>query len=72
MEEKYIVIHDFKDLEDDEHVYLVSRKDIYPREGLKPTKARIKELTTNKNKIGKALIKKIEKEKEEKETEVKE
>lgn len=60
MDEKYIVIHDFKDLEDNEYVYLVSKKDMYPREGFKPTKARIKELTSTKNKIGKILIKKIE------------
>ncbi len=59
MEEKYKVINSFRDLEDDEHVY-IANKDIYPREGLEPTKKRIKELTSNKNKIGKILIKKIE------------
>ena len=60
MEEKYVVVHNFKDLEDNEHLYLVSKNDTYPREGLKPTKARIKELSTKKNKIGEVLIKKIE------------
>ena len=62
MEDKYEVIENFKDLEDNEYVYLknVKRKNIYPREGLKPTKKRIEELSSNKNKIGKPLIKKIE------------
>ena len=64
MEEKYIVIHDFKDLEDDNYIYLkdVEGKNIYPREGLKPKAKRIKELSTDKNKIGEPLIQKIEKE----------
>ena len=57
--EKYRVINSFKDLEDNNHIY-IKDKDIYPREGLEPTKKRIKELTTNKNKIGKVLIEKIE------------
>ena len=62
MEDKYEVIENFKDLEDNEYVYLknVKGKNIYPREGLKPTKKRIEELSSNKNKIGKPLIKKIE------------
>lgn len=59
MEEKYKVICSFKDLEDNEHIY-VANKDIYPREGLEPTKKRIKELASEKNKIGKVLIQKIE------------
>lgn len=59
MEEKYRVIYTFKDLEDNEHIY-VANKDIYPREGLEPTKKRIKELASEKNKIGKVLIQKIE------------
>ena len=41
MDEKYRVIKTFKDLEDDEHVY-IANKDIYPRDGLEPTKKRIK------------------------------
>lgn len=59
--EKYRVINSFKDLEDNEHIY-IKNKDIYPREGLEPTKKRIKELTSTKNKIGKVLIEKIEEE----------
>ncbi len=59
MEEKYKVIHSFRDLEDNGHIY-IENKDIYPREGLEPTKRRIKELTSDKNKIGKILIKKLE------------
>lgn len=57
--EKYKVINSFKDLEDNEHIY-IKDKDIYPREGLEPTKKRIKELSSAKNKIGKILIEKIE------------
>lgn len=62
MEDKYEVIHNFKDLEDKEHLYLkgVNGKNIYPREGLKPTKKRIAELSSDKNKIGRPLIKKLE------------
>ena len=59
MEENYRVIYSFKDLEDNEHIY-IANKDIYPREGLKPTKKRIKELSSAKNQIGKVLIEKIE------------
>lgn len=59
MEEKYKVIHSFKDLEDNEHIY-IANKDVYPREGLEPTKKRIKELSSTKNQIGKVLIEKIE------------
>lgn len=57
--EKYRVINSFKDFEDNEHIY-IANKDIYPREGLEPTKKRIKELSSTKNKIGKVLIEKIE------------
>lgn len=62
--EKYRVVNSFKDLEDNNHIY-IKNKDIYPREGLEPTKKRIKELTSTKNKIGKVLIEKIEDEKPE-------
>lgn len=57
--EEYRVINSFKDLEDNNHIY-IKDKDIYPREGLEPTKKRIKELTSTKNKIGEVLIEKIE------------
>lgn len=62
--EKYKVINSFKDLEDNEHIY-IKDKDIYPREGLEPTKKRIKELASTKNKIGKILIEKIKENTEE-------
>lgn len=70
--EKYIVIHNkgFKDLEDNNHIY--RKGDIYPREGLEPTKKRIKELSSEKNKIGKILIQKVEIEEEQNTEEVKE
>lgn len=59
--EKYIVIYErFKDLEDNDYIY--KKGDFYPREGLEPTKERIKELSTKKNKIGEILIKKVNKE----------
>lgn len=58
MEEKYEVVHSFKDLQDNDYIYKIG--DVYPREGNEPTKKRIKELTSDKNKIGKILIEKIE------------
>lgn len=61
MEEKYEVVYPFKDLKDNNYIYKVS--DVYPREGLTPTKKRINELASEKNLIGKILIKKIENEK---------
>lgn len=71
MDEKYEVIHSFKDLKDNDYVYIAD-KSIYPREGLKLSKKRIEELASTKNKIGKVLIQKIEKDEEKptKETEV--
>ena len=69
--EKYRVINSFKDLEDNNHIY-IKDKDIYPREGLEPTKKRIKELTSTKNKIGKVLIEEIENEETNTETETEE
>lgn len=55
MEEKFVVVYKaFKDLEDNNYLY--KKGDIYPREGLKPTKKRITELSSNKNKIGEILI----------------
>ena len=44
----------WKDLQDNSHVY--KKGDIYPREGLKVDKKRIKELASTKNKIGEILI----------------
>ena len=65
--ERYIVIHNkgFKDLEDNNHIY--KKGDTYPREGLEPIKKRIKELSSEKNKIGKILIQKVEVDETEKE-----
>ena len=66
MEEKYVVIYKkFKDFEDNDYLY--KKGDIYPREGLKPTKKRIAELSSKKNKIGEVLIEAVKVEKEEKE-----
>lgn len=66
MGEKYEVVYKaFKDLEDNSYLY--KKGDIYPREGLKPSQKRIKELLSNKNKIGKILIKKVENSKDDKE-----
>lgn len=64
--DKYIVVYKvFKDLEDNNYLY--KKGDIYPREGLEPTKKRISELSSKKNKIGEILIKKIEEPKEDEE-----
>ena len=58
----YKVIHSFKDLQDNEHIYKIG--DIYPRKGVQADKERIDELKTAKNKIGKPLIKAERKNKE--------
>lgn len=50
---KYIVIHRFKDLHDNNKIY--SQGDEFDFEG--KSKERIKELSTKNNKIGKMLIK---------------
>lgn len=53
---KYIVIHDFKDLKDNEKIYIAG--DVFPKTGSKkPSAARIKELSSKSNNIGKQLIK---------------
>ena len=57
----YIVVSNFKDLQDNEHVYMIG--DIYPRveKSIKDiTEERIKELETTDNKKKEILIKKIE------------
>ena len=59
----HLVVSEFKDLEDNEHIYNVG--DIYPREGINIEdidSKRIKELSTKKNKIGKVLIQEIKEE----------
>lgn len=63
---KYIVIHSFKDLQDDNYIYQVG--DFYPRKDIKDiSEERIEELSGVNNKIGKSLIKAIEIESENKE-----
>ena len=53
---KYVVVYPkWKDLDDNGYIY--KKGDVYPRKGYKPTKERIKQLTTKKNKIGEILIK---------------
>jgi len=53
---KYVVVHDFKDLKDNNHIYTAG--DPFPHsEESKVTATRIKELSSTKNKIGKVLIK---------------
>ena len=60
-EEKYEVIENFKDSQDNKlYNKNVKGKNIYPREGLKPSKKRIEELSSDKNQAGKPLIRKIE------------
>ncbi|WP_420768752.1 hypothetical protein ACNR9V_03230 [Parageobacillus thermoglucosidasius] len=55
---KYVVIKDFKDLQDRQHIYRVG--DTYPREGYKPSKKRIEELLSDKNLIGEPLIAEVD------------
>lgn len=53
---KYIVVHDFKDLKDNNKIYI--KGDTYPKPAdTHVSAARIKELSSTKNKIGKVLIK---------------
>lgn len=51
----YEVIATFEDLQDNRHRYQAG--DEYPREGLSPSKERIEELATNKNRLGRPFIK---------------
>lgn len=50
----YRVISPFRDLKNDEHLY--QEGDVYPVEGYKPTKARIKELAEGKNPLNRVFI----------------
>ncbi|NMH72778.1 hypothetical protein HF078_06820 [Bacillus sp. RO2] len=53
---KYVVIHDFKDLEDNNTVYI--KGDIFPRRAdANPSQERLQKLLSKNNKIGKPLIK---------------
>ena len=55
---KYVVIKEFKDLQDRQHIYRVG--DTYPREGYKSSKKRIEELLSDKNLIGEPLIAEVD------------
>lgn len=55
---KYKVIRAFADLQDCNHIY--SDGDEYPRKGYSPSKDRINELLTDKNRIQKPLIQLVE------------
>lgn len=54
----YKVLVYFTDLQDNNHAYQVG--DTYPRKGLKPTQARIKELSSTQNQRRIKLIEKVE------------
>lgn len=54
----YKVIHFFTDLQDFNHPYNVG--DIFPRDGLKVSEARLRELSGSNNKQHKPLIKLVE------------
>lgn len=55
---KYKTVKSFNDLKDENHRYEVG--DMYPREGLKPTKKRFNELSGSKNKRNEPLIVEVE------------
>ena len=59
----YIVLHYFTDLKDHGHAYKAG--DVFPRKGVTATPERIAELSSDKNRRGKALIKLVEEEKPE-------
>lgn len=54
---KYKVLEAFADIQDSGHKYEIG--DIYPRDGYRPTKARIQELATGANKRGRAVLEEI-------------
>ena len=54
----YQVIEYFTDLQDDNHAYNVG--DEYPRNGLEVSKERLTELSTDKNRQSKPLIKRVQ------------
>lgn len=56
----YKVIHYFTDLQDFNHPYKVG--DIFPRQGMKVSDERLAELSSNKNKQKKPLIKRVSEE----------
>lgn len=60
----YKVVRLFTDLQDDNHLYNVG--DCYPRDGLKVSEERIKELSSDKNLLNAPLIVKEQAKKQEK------
>ena len=54
----YVAIKRFSDLTDDDHIY--DTGDVYPRDGFEPSRERIIELATSKNKLETPLITYIE------------
>ena len=54
----YVAIKRFVDLTDDDRIY--NSGDVYPRDGFDPSRERIIELATSKNKLGTPLITYIE------------
>ena len=62
---KYRVIENFADKTDGFHSYLPGME--FPREGLEVSEARIKELSTDANDLGKPLIEEVEPEKKQEE-----
>lgn len=54
----YKVIYPFKDLQDNNHSYVTGEE--YPRAGFKPTKKRIRELTSPENLQGLPFIEAVE------------
>ena len=55
----YKVVVRFADLRDNNYIYEVG--DDYPKKGSEPTLERIRELASDKNKIGVPLIEEVEK-----------
>lgn len=56
---KYEVIHDFKDLQDNNKIYRIG--ELYPKPANKKIEEeRILELLTSENKLGKSVIKEVE------------
>lgn len=53
----YKVIKSFIDLQDERYLY--KEGDMYPRKGYEPSDERIEELSSDKNKQGVELIKKV-------------
>ncbi|GAB3061858.1 hypothetical protein ACFOU0_06085 [Salinicoccus sesuvii] len=52
---RYVVVKDFKDLKDNDHIYKEGH--VYPRNNKKADPVRVEELSTTKNKRKEVLIK---------------